>query len=478
MKIIDIVKYKVKYLIRSKELYLYIIGFPLIFLLIYGSMAYATYSTPTTITVGYMNLDQGTTINFGDTHLQLNYSEGFLKYLDNLTYNGTNTKMYNLVKFNDKNEARDKVVRLEVAAVIVIPKSFSKNLLEFAKSIAYYQIMDTVTAKLQEAYKEGNTTLANKCLEIINETEKIAPTKYNLTIEIIGDPTYSKAMNTYEGMWKNLIEYASLVTRNFTSTYTKYLEEKYQVKILEENSTEKLDFTKTFNIVFETPGATGSLKESFAKMYFAVLVPGQIMQSIMLGAIAAIYMVGGEIETGFIHRIKLTKVRSEEYIGGALLTWGIISLFQSAVLITVSLALGYVKVGGDPINYVLALVVLVLAGIITAAISLIIVSFVSPKVAGTVSMIVIIILSLYLAGYFPVPNLTFGYFMGREFTLLDIFPWRAGITALRKTLMLAELTKPQEALPDISLLTIWTIFYSMLAFYIFNKFRLKSVEKE
>ena len=477
MKVLDLIIYRFKMAARTKELYIYIIGFPLIFMLIYGSFAYTAYSKPETIDLGYMNLDNGASISIGDNNFTVYGGLEFKEYLSDLEYNATKIKIYRIHEFSDREEMRQQLLSLKIDAAVISPSNLSENLLEFAKSIAYPQLTGIIMRELQIAQEEGNYTMVNRYLSALNELNNFAPKKYKLTIKVLGDPTYSRATNVYEYMWRHLISYASKTAGKFLEKLTEYLEEKYNIDLSTSSGKwNESSMLSAINVEFDAIGAPGAARESFVKLYYSVLVPGQIMQTIILGAVSAIYLIGYDIEKGLLARLRLTKLKSSEYIGGTLISWGLVALFQSAIMIAVAAGLGYIRFNGNPINYLLAVLILVISGILSASISLLVISFVKPRIAGSMSLIILLIISLFIAGYFSVPNPGITEIMGRPITLLDFFPWRPGIIGLKLTLMLGDQTEPIRALPEIALLTLWTVVYGTLAVVTFNKYRLRGRE--
>lgn len=472
MALLEIMKYKMKSAIRTRELYIYIIGFPMIFLIIYGSLAATTYAAPNTIQIGVLNLDQGTSINIGDKQFYINYGEEFQKYLDELKYEGTDIKIFEIRNVTSREEGEKLVSKLEIATVIYIDEEFSNMINNYSKSITYLTLTGVISSKMEEAYKNGNTTLGDLYLAALSEVQSLGNYTANISLDLMGDPTYSDSSTAYELMWKYFIAFIFETAEKYTKNYTEYLEVKYRINLIETFGNRSSDFSSSIRVNFVRIGG-GSAKETFAKMYYSILVPGQIIQSIMVAAVAAIYMIGYELERGIIHRVKLTKISSSGYIGGTLLSWGGVALFQSLIFILAALALGYIEVGGNPINYILAIIILTMAGILTAAFSIIIVSFVSEKIAAPIAMITLITVSLYIAGYFPITNPVIGDFMGRKFTQLDLIPWRAGITGLRKALMLSKTINPVDVLPDLTLLAIWTTLYTVIAFTVFEKMKMR-----
>lgn len=472
MLLVNIVKYKFKMAVRSKELYVYIIGFPLIFMLIYGSLASSTFSSVEPITIGFLNEDTATNFKIGNTTYTINYGLEYYHYLQDLKYENTNVHVFKIINITDQEEAEKKASRLEIAAAIRIKPNFSESILNVSKSMTYLTLVGPLTYEMNKAYEQGDYDLANRYLSALIEISEFANITYKIEIGIIGDPTYSKAMQAYELTWKYMINYVFNVANGYTEKYKNYLSEKYEIEV-PVNDTNNKTFTQSFNVEFVRIGGSEGIKESFMQMYFSILVPGQVIQSIMIAAVSVIYMVGHEISQGLLERLKLTKVRSSEYIGGTLLAWGIVSLFQAAILLLIATGLGYVKVIGTPMHYLLSILILSLAGILTAAFSLIIVSFVRENIAGTIAMISLITISLFIAGYFPVSNPVIGQILGREFTLLDLVPWRSAITALRKSLVLVNIYSPVDVVPDLLLLALWTAIYTTIAFVTFSVAKLR-----
>ncbi len=194
----------------------------------------------------------------------------------------------------------------------------------------------------------------------------------------------------------------------------------------------------------------------------------------MIGAIAVVTLVGYDIDHKILTRLRLTRLSSPEYIGGILITWSFVALFQSGILIAIAYALGFLRVIGTALHISLAVIALAIAGILTAAIGLIIISFTSERASMHIIMIFLIPLSLFVAGYFPVPNPVVLSVGGYTLTLLDLLPWRAAVVAVKKSLMLPNIYSPAEVIPDIIVLIAWTLLYSVISFIAFSSSRLKS----
>jgi len=475
MLVFDIVMNRIKIALRSKELYIYVLGFPLMFMIIYGSIAPVYYSNVETLKIGYLSGDLGVNCTLGNETIFENYSEIFYEYLDSLYYESQSVKVFSIKNISSIEEAEKKVARLDLAGVIFIPENFSIMLLNSTRALTYSILMPIISEKVNEAFDIGNIELANRYLRALEELSRFANSTFSISLTIIGDPTYSKAMQLYEISWKYISSFVFQEARKFAKKYVKYLENEYNISIGLNDTSLSIDIDESFNVQFRRIGGL-SAKETFLQMYYSILVPGQMIQSIMIASVSAIYMIGYEINKQILQRLKLTNVTSAEYIGGTLIAWGIISLLLGVFLLAIAIAMHYVSAAWSLLDILIAILILVLSGIITAAYSLIFLSFTNEKVAGNFSLISLLTISLFIAGYFPVPNPVLGIFMGRTFTLFDLVPWRTAMTGLRKVLILTSIYQPIDVVPDLALLTLWTIIYSLASFITFDKLRLKKQE--
>ena len=475
MTIINIMISKIKTAIRTKELYIYIIGMPLIFMIIYGSFASAAFSEVKPIKIGFLNEDLGVSYTLGDENFNVSFGNDFYRYIKSLTYEDTDVNVFNILNISSAEEAELKATKLEVGGVVHIESNFSILLLNACRSLTYYSLIGQITDRLNRAFAEGNTTLANKYLMAMIDISQFANISYEVHVTIIGDPTYSDSMKVYEYMWKYLINYLFMKANEFTQEYADYLVEEYEIE-LDTESVNTSMISQRFNIEFRRIGGKEGLRESFMQMYYSILVPGQIIQSIMMAATSIVYLVGYEISRGLIERLKLTRLRASEYIIGTLLSWSVVALFQATILLAIAYGLGYLTTIGSIVELTMSIAILAIAGILTAAFSLIVISFLKENIAGTITLMFTLVISMFIAGYFPVPNPVLGNFLGRSFTLFDLVPWRSAIVALRKSLILVHIYEPMDVIPDLLLLVFWTIIYTVIAFVVFSRMRLKKRE--
>ncbi|MGQ4915325.1 MAG: ABC transporter permease [Candidatus Asgardarchaeia archaeon] len=477
MLLFKIIKYKFLLAVRGKEFYIYIIGIPLIFMIIYGAMASSAYSSIEPIKIGFINNDVPLSYSLGNDTFNVHFGDDFYKYIKNVTYENSTVKMFEIINVSSREDAEKMAARLEIAGAIYIPENFSESLLNFSKAMTYHILMSMLAAKANEAYGEGNYDLGTRYSQAMDDISSLANVSYRLRVHFIGDPTSSDAMTSYEYLWKSLVNFAYMQVDLILNEYANYLSDTYNITI-NLNSTEfSTDVASTFSVEFDVIGGkAGTAKETFMQLYFSVLVPGQLTQSIMFGSTVAIYMIGHDIERNLLARLKLTKLRSSEYIGGILIAWGFTALFQSGILLAVAFAFGYLRTIGTAAHIAVAVIALALGGVITAAFSMIIVSFVSERVSAPLVMVALIPVSMFIAGYFPVPNPTIGEFMGETITALDLLPWRAVIIAVRKSLMLPNVYSVAELVPDVIILILWTTLYSVISFVTFSEARLKKRE--
>ena len=467
MSILVIILNRIKSIVRTKELYFYVIGFPLIFMIIYGSIAGAYYPETTPIKIGYVTLDSGTIINLGSMSQRINYGSLFYNYLNNVTFENTSIKAFHIMIISDAKIAEKKVSRLEISAAILIPEGFSEAIKRFSESLTRSILLPILSKKANEAFESGNYDLGNRYIEAIQELENLSESLGTIEIRIIGDPTNAGCMRAYELIWRHIAEFSFHTAQVFMTNYSDYLAKKYNITV-EVQHPEEGSFSGVFNVSFQRIGGKEGLKESFLKAYYSVLVPGQIMQTIMLAAVSVIKMLRFEMERGLIGRIKLTRISSSEYIASILAVWGTIALLQGIIMIGASLALGYIRVLGTVMHYLLSVLIIVLAGVLTAEISMIAVSLIKHESIEGITIGITVSLSLVIAGYFPIENPVIGNFIGYQFTLLDIIPWRCAIIGLRKALMLPHIFTPLDIIPELILLVLWVIIYGIISSIVFS----------
>ena len=475
MGISTIIINRTKLIVRSKELYIYIIGFPLIFLLIYGGLAGVYYPETSPISIGYLSMDHGAVVSIGNNTYSTNYSESFYSYLRELTYENTSIKVFNIANISDTEKAEKLVSRLQISAVIVIPEDFSESLKIFSESFTKNTLLPILVREANEAFEEGNYDLGSRYLAALDELNNLPNTTKTIAVRIIGDPTNAQSMRVYELTWRYLVEFAFTESSRFLERYTNYLSEKYNITI-ELNSENITTSATVFSVGFQRIGSEGGLKESFFRAYYSVLIPGQIIQTIMMATISAMEVIHSERDRGLLDRIRLTRLSPYEYILSILAVWGIIAIFQAAILLGISLALGFVKVVGTLAHYLVSLVIIVLSGIITAEIGLLLASLIRRKEVTGFVLALIITLSLFIAGYFPIRNPVLGNFMGYQFTLLDLVPWRCAVMGLRKVLMLPNIFGPLDAIPELVLLIIWALIYGIVSSITFSTKLLRKLE--
>ena len=97
MTIINIMISKIKTAIRTKELYIYIIGMPLIFMIIYGSFASVAFSEVKPIKIGFLNEDLGVSYTLGDENFNVSFGNDFYRYIKSLTYEDTDVNVFNIL---------------------------------------------------------------------------------------------------------------------------------------------------------------------------------------------------------------------------------------------------------------------------------------------------------------------------------------------------------------------------------------------
>jgi ABC-2 type transport system permease protein len=139
-------------------------------------------------------------------------------------------------------------------------------------------------------------------------------------------------------------------------------------------------------------------------------------------------------EMGLLNRLKLSKLRAFDLLFGTFLTWTIITVGQTLILIGIAIALGF-HYQGDFSSLGLATLIGAIAGMASISLALLIASFSEKNMQALILGAMIATPLAFLAGAFlPLPRQVFVEFGGRSYQVYDVLPWTHAVSSLRSVL--------------------------------------------
>ena len=223
------------------------------------------------------------------------------------------------------------------------------------------------------------------------------------TITIKGDPT-STEYGIAQGVLSSILaEYSSQIQQQITG-------EKF----------------KQINLNIESIEGTSSFTT------FDYIAPGLIIFAILMTITSVSANISKETEDGMLRRLKISKMKSKDYVIGNLISWSLIGAIQVIILLTVASLMGFQWRGGMN-SIIIAIIIGILATISSVAVSLIIVSFTkSSDQASNLAAIIAVPLSFICGSFFPLPDCIITNINGHAVQLYEILPWNQAISAFRE----------------------------------------------
>ncbi|MCQ2972819.1 MAG: ABC transporter permease [archaeon] len=148
-------------------------------------------------------------------------------------------------------------------------------------------------------------------------------------------------------------------------------------------------------IVFNNEPLNGT--DSFNS--FDYIVPGLIVFAVLMTVTTVSSNISKEVENGMLNRLKLSKMKSRDYVLTNLISWSLIGIIQVIILLIIAVLIGYHWKGGL-ISMIYAIILGIITTISSVALSMIIVSL-SKSVEQATNLAPIIVVPLsFLAGSF------------------------------------------------------------------------------
>jgi ABC-2 type transport system permease protein len=164
---------------------------------------------------------------------------------------------------------------------------------------------------------------------------------------------------------------------------------------------------------------------------FDYYAPGMMVFALLMIIPQTAMLVGRELRWGTLRRLRLSRIRAWELLGGISLAQMAVAVIQVLVVFISAQALGYNNHG----SLILAVFVGLAISLSAVGMGLIVACFIendsqAVNLGSTVTMV-----QVFVSGaFFPLPPLTVITFLGHPIGLFDIFPASHGMLALQQVL--------------------------------------------
>ncbi len=380
MKFLSIAIKDLKEILRDRRGFLFILLFPMLFMLVFG-FAFGGQGSNTPHNLAIINYDQGSVLN----NQSVNFGNNLTQMLETAKYPNSTISLFN-VSTPSEITANQQLKNETIDAELIIPQNFSQATV----SLINNTILET-TNPLASSSNTSNITS---------------------TLIIRGDTGYIN-FGTTQGILVGLLS-------------------QYKDGVV----------TSTQNNVKGTPGAqpTEYLSSTVQPIAgtanfttFDFLAPGMIVFAIILLATTIAANLTREVEKGTLARLRLSKMRGFDLLFGGLLPWSLIVVAQVIILLAVAIEIGFHYQGG--INSILlAILVGVIGGIASISLAMIIAAFAkNDRQAANLGTLITVPTSFLVGAFFPLPQEPITI-MSHTFVIYEIIPWYNTLEALRSVL--------------------------------------------
>ena len=211
-----------------------------------------------------------------------------------------------------------------------------------------------------------------------------------------------------------------------------------------------------------------ALGDSSSRSEFENYIPGLLVMAVVLMVFQAAMMPARDIEAGTLRRLRLTSLRSAEYLGGMAVWLTLVAVLSILITFATAVALGFRSQG--------PLAAAILIDII-AALSVIAVGLIVACLSKTVSQAFVIAnfplgFLMFLTGAaFPLPRPTLLTLFGHPISYADFLPPTHAVIALNKIFTLGA--GFGDVLFEFSALLLLTLVYFSIAVVLFRRTQLK-----
>lgn len=167
---------------------------------------------------------------------------------------------------------------------------------------------------------------------------------------------------------------------------------------------------------------------------FDLYAPGLIVFAIIMTITVVASNIATEEESGMIKRLKLSKMKTKDYVLGNLISWSFVGVVQVIIMLLVAVQLGFKWEGGFYTLF-LACIIGIFTTFSSVAVALIIVAISkNAKQASSISPIIAVPLSFIAGSFIPLPDCVIATINGQQVQIYEILPWNQAITAIRQVL--------------------------------------------
>ena len=167
---------------------------------------------------------------------------------------------------------------------------------------------------------------------------------------------------------------------------------------------------------------------------FDLYAPGLIVFAIIMTITVVASNIATEEESGMIKRLKLSKMKTKDYVIGNLISWSFVGVVQVIIMLLVAVWLGF-KWEGGVYTLFLACIIGIFTTFSSVAVALIIVAISkNAKQASSISPIIAVPLSFIAGSFIPLPDCVVATINGQQIQIYEILPWNQAITAIRQVL--------------------------------------------
>lgn len=469
MLVLDFPMIRIKQVLRSKEFYFYVIGFPLFFLVLFGFLSRSWVPVAQTLDIGYYSADQPTFDVLLNGSIQL---DTYLFHtLESYTIED-NKYAFNLQTYFDLQQMDEDITQNKLHGGIELPANFSLQ----TSAITRFYAATVLVQKLSEMYPLYPSEAPN-ITAAINLLEPYFNVSSELVIIFHGDITLETTMRAFSTLWRVI----PIFIQNYTLTHAQMIWEQIDMQFdysfkLEIDQEAVSESSIDYNITLYNP-AKGGIIENFQKEFYAKLIPAQIVQSIAMASINAIWILEQEKEKGILKRLKLTKMSAAQYIGSILIAFMIIGLLQGIAFLLISAALGFFSFSVQPLVWLFILASMIGLGVMSATIAILVGSFMNARIATPILVLVSTTLAMFVGEYFLVPPTLFT-FAGKNFTIYDIVPMRPAFLVMKNGFLLTAGKGIETIWFDMLLTILWCFVIFTAGVFFFNKYKLQYAEKE